>query len=300
MTYYSTARTASEILAEQLEADPNYRVLRRLPHREQIWCRSMPVENAGASIVLGVIDSETTGLDCQRDKMIELALVKLTMDPLTGDVLDVSAPISWLEDPGEPLSAQIEALTGLTDADLAGEFFCEEKIFNAFSDVDVLVAHNAAFDCGFLAARFPRLNKPVACSLTEIEWPTHGLEGGKSIGSLLTAAGHFLGQAHRAAPDAWALCCLLMMRGADARSIASHLFDRARRPTARAYAVGAPYALKDTLKAAGYRWAAPQRAWAIEGETDRIASEVDWLTTLLPAIRPKVVAINWRNRHTGW
>lgn len=296
MTYYSTERTSSEILAEQLEADANYRILRRLPCREEIWCRSMPVADAGSSIVLGIIDTETTGVDSQRHKMVELALVKLTIDPVTGDVLDVGAPLSWVEDPGEPLTHEIHALTGLNDADLAGHQFHEEEILEAL-DVDLLVAHNSRFDLGFLTARFPRLNKPVACSLNEIDWEKHGLEGARSIGGLVTSAGHFLEQAHRAAPDAWALCCLLMMRGLEGRSIASHLFDRARRPTARAYAHGAPYALKDTLKDAGYRWAALQRAWTIEGETERVASEVAWLTSLHTAIRPRVVEINWENRH---
>jgi DNA polymerase-3 subunit epsilon len=243
------------------------------------------------------VDCETTGLDCQRHRLIELALVKLTISTGTGDVLDVEAPRSWVEDPGEPLTPEIEALTGLTDEQLAGRKFDDVEISEAFSDVDVIVAHNSVFDRGFLAARFPQLDKPVACSLTEVDWQAHGFGGGRSIGGLLTSAGHFQQQAHRAGPDAWALCCLLMLRRGEERSIAWHLLDRARRPTARVYAYRAPYELKDTLRAAGYRWAAPHRAWTVEGEPERIANEAAWLTGLHPAIRPRVVQVDWHNRH---
>lgn len=299
MTYYSVNRTPLELLAEQLETDGDYRVLRRLPFHEEIWCRSMPIAIPESSTVIGIIDTETTGLDCQRHRLIELALVKLTIDTETGDVLDVEAPRSWLEDPGEPPSEEIEALTGLTDADLRGRIFDDDKIREAFSDVEVIAAHNAAFDCGFLAERFPQLIKPVACSMTEIDWQAQGFNGGRSISALLTEAGHFMQQAHRAGPDAWALCCLLMMQRVKGRSIASDLLDRARRPTARLYADRAPFALKDALRAAGYRWDASRRSWTMEGEPERIANEAAWLTSLHLAIQPRVVSIDWHNRHVA-
>jgi DNA polymerase-3 subunit epsilon len=259
----------------------------------------MPVAEDGSSTIIGVVDVETTGLDCRKNKMIELALVQLKIDTSTGDVLDVAAPCSWVEDPGEPLTNEIENLTGLTDAELAGRKFDDEEIRKAFANVDVIAAHNVVFDRGFLAVRFPKLDHPVACSLTEVDWQAHGLDGGRSISGLLTAAGHFPQQAHRAGPDAWALSCLLMMRGAEGRSIAWHLVDRARRPTSRVYAYKAPYAVKDTLRAAGYRWAAPHRAWMMEGEPERIGNEALWLASLHPAIQPRVVPITWHNRHGG-
>ena len=300
MNYYSlNGAHPSERIAKQLESDGDYRVLRRLPGPDQIWCRSMPLHDAGASTVLGIIDTETTGLDCQQHKMIELAVAKLTIDNETGDVLCASAPMSWVEDPGEPLTPEIEALTGLTDAVLRGRTFDQKSIRRIFADVDVIVAHNAVFDRGFLAARLPDIDQPFACSAREIDWNAHGMAGGRSIGALLTSAGHFAHQAHRAGPDAWALCCLLMMTGQDGKTIAWHLLDRARRPTARVYADKAPYSEKDALRGAGYRWAASSRAWAMEGEPERISNEVAWLRGLHPAIQPRVVPIDWHNRHAA-
>lgn len=101
----------------------------------------------------------------------------------------------------------------------------------------------------------------------------------------------------RAVPDAWALRCLLMRPAADKRTIAWHLLDRAQRLSARVFADKAPYALKDTLKAAGYRWSAPHRAWTMEGEPERIGNEASWLAELHPAIQPRVVPLDWHNRH---
>jgi hypothetical protein len=39
-------------------------------------------------------------------------------------------------------------LTGLTDADLAGQAFYDPTIINAFDDIDLIVAYNARFDGG--------------------------------------------------------------------------------------------------------------------------------------------------------
>ncbi len=297
MTYYSVNRTPSELLAEQIETDGDYRVLRRLPHRNEIWCRSMPVAKLGSSITCGILDTETTGLDHKQDKLIELALVKLVIDPKRGDVLDVSAPCSWLEDPGEPLTPDIEMLTGLTDAQLRGEQFDDEAILSALGDVDVLVSHNAAFDLGFLTKRLPQIGHPWACSAREVDWPATGLGSGRSMAALLTAAGHFLPDAHRAAPDTWALTCLLMMRSPDGRAIAAHLLERARKTTLRLYAVGAPFEFKDALKAGGYRWCAVRRAWWIEADSERIGNEQAWLAELHPRIKPFVREIDWFDRH---
>lgn len=297
MTYYSMYRSPSEQLAEQLETDGDYRVLRRLPCREEIWCRSMPVAEPGSSITCGILDTETTGLDCKRDQLIELALVKLVIDTERGDVLDVSAPWSWLEDPGEPLTPEIEMLTGLTDAQLRGEQFPDEAILSTLDDIDVLVSHNAAFDLGFLTKRLPKIGHPWACSAREVDWPAMGLGSGRSMGALLTSAGHFLPDAHRASPDTWALTCLLMMPSPDGRTIAAHLLDRARKTTLRLCAVGAPFEFKDALKAAGYRWCPERRAWWIEADPERIANEQAWLAELHPRISPLVREIDWFDRH---
>ena len=289
----------AEFSACRLNEMPDYRVLRRLPRPQEIWCRSSPVPDLMSTTRIAVIDTETEGLDPKRHKIFELAVVKLVIDDVVGDLLDIAPPVSWLEDPGRPLSIKIENLTGLKDADLVGQTFDENIIAACFDDVDVIVAHNARFDRAFLKKRFPFLGHPWACSLTEIDWSAHQLDGGRSVTGLLTTAGYFPSQAHRAGPDSWAVAVLAAMPGYDGRTILAHLIERARKPTYRLYAEHAPFAVKDSLKAADYRWCGQRKCWWLEADPERLDNERAWLSALCPAILPRVERIDWYSRHAS-
>jgi DNA polymerase III subunit epsilon len=84
----------NEHAARALDTDPDYRVLRRLPTIEEIWCRSSPVPKRTSSTKIAVIDTETTGLDSNRHKLIELAMVKIAIDDVAGDLLEINAPVA--------------------------------------------------------------------------------------------------------------------------------------------------------------------------------------------------------------
>ena len=293
--YHLNPNRRGERLATRLEQFDDYRVLRRLPRPDEIWCRSMPAPDK--VIKLAVVDCETTGLDPERHKMIELAVGTLSIDAEHGDVVDVTAPRSWLEDPAEDLPLEIERLTHITSDMLIGRFFLEDAILRCFTGVTAVVAHNAAFDRAFVTKRFPSLaTLPWMCSMREVDWPALGFAGGRGIGALLTAAGFFLPDAHRAAADVWATTCLLASTNNDGRSVAADLVETARRPTERLYAQQVPFACKDALKAAGYRWSPERRAWWIEGDPEHIANERCWMAGLSDAICPAVVQIDWMNR----
>lgn len=294
--YHLNPNRRGERLAHRLEQLGDYRVLRRLPQPEEIWCRSMPLpENV---MTLAIIDCETTGLDPERHKMIELAIGRLSIDLGAGDVVDVTPPHSWLEDPAEDLTIEIERLTHITSDMLIGKWIPDAEVMHALCGVDAIVAHNAKFDRAFVTRRFPTLaNLPWACSMNEIDWPTLGWSGGRSIASLLTQAGFFLPDAHRAAADVWATTCLLASVAGDGRSVAAQLIDTARRVTHRLYANRAPFEHKDVLKAAGYRWSPERRAWWIEGDPEQIANESVWLAQLSVAIRPTTDELTWIERH---
>jgi hypothetical protein len=102
--------------------------------------------------------------------------------------------------------------------------------------------------------------------------------------------------AHRAAADAWATACLLMMPGCDGRPVAAHLVDRARKPTHRLFAENAPFSAKDALKAAGYRWHPDRRCWWAEGQPELMANEAAWLHSFNPAIKPVIERVDWYDR----
>jgi DNA polymerase III subunit epsilon len=291
-------RERDERLARQLKQRSDYRILYRLPRPDEVWCRSSPIPQLLSTTRIAVIDCETTGLNLESSKIIELAVVKMTIDDIVGDLIDISPPLSWLEDPQQPLTPEIEALTGLSDDDFARQVFDERVIAEAFHDVDVICAHNARFDASFVKKRFPNLAHPWACSLNEVDWAAHGLDGGRSVGALLNTAGHFAEHAHRAGSDAWSVAVLLAMTARDGRTIAAHLLERARKPTHKLYAGGAPFAVKDTLRAAGYCWCATRRAWSLEADPERIANEALWLKSLCPAILPRIERRDWYDRYT--
>lgn len=294
--YHLNPNDPGKRLARQLEEQDGYRVLRRLPRPDEMWCRSMPVSDN--VVRLAIIDCETTGLDPERHKMIEFAVGMLTIDADHGDVVDVTPPKSWLEDPAEDLPIEIERLTHITSGMLVGKWFPDEAIIKALAGADIVVAHNAKFDRAFVTKRFPALAAlPWACSMSEVDWPAFGWSGGRGIGALLTSAGFFLLDAHRTAADVWATTCLLVSNAPDGRVNAAHLVDTARRPTERLYANCAPFECKDALKAAGFRWSPERRAWWIEGDGERIAHERAWLLGLSSMIRPATELIGWYNRH---
>ncbi|MBB3472753.1 3'-5' exonuclease [Sphingomonas sp. BK345] len=294
--YHCNPNTPGERLARKLEAIGSYRVLRRLPDPADIWCRSMPVP--GNVFKLAILDCETTGLDPERHRMIEFAVGTLTIDLDGGDVVDVEAPRSWLEDPAEDLSIEIERLTQITSDMLIGQWFREDEIAQVLTGCDAIVAHNAPFDRAFVTRRFPTLAAlPWLCSMREVDWPELGFSGGRGIAHLLTQAGFYLPDAHRAAADVWATICLLASATNDGSTIAAALIERSRGVTHRLYATRAPFQCKDVLKAAGYRWSAERRAWWIEGEPERIANEAVWLRGLSSGINPQIENVDWISRY---
>lgn len=105
-----------------------------------------------------VVDVETTGLDPSRDKLIEIAALKIQ----DSKVVD---SYSSLINPEVPVSDFITELTGITNeelenAPLAGDVLSK---FSAFIGYDILVGHNVNFDINFLYDNFVEyLNKPLS------------------------------------------------------------------------------------------------------------------------------------------
>jgi DNA polymerase-3 subunit alpha (Gram-positive type) len=92
-----------------------------------------------------VFDVETTGLSAVYNKIIELAAVKIR----GGEIID---KFEAFANPHESLSQTTIELTGITDDMVENAPEIEEVIrdFHQFMGDDILVAHNASFDMGFL------------------------------------------------------------------------------------------------------------------------------------------------------
>lgn len=157
------------------------------------------------------IDLETTGLDFEKDEIIEVALVRFENGVERESVDYLVKPTSVT------LRPFIESLTGISNADLENaEPFAAvaQKIYAFIGDLPI-VAHNAMFDSKFLKQTFAKVgvsfeNHPVWDSLTvsRIAYqnvPNHRLD------TLVQELGIERSRAHRALPDAIACGELFVM-----------------------------------------------------------------------------------------
>ena len=117
-----------------------------------------------------VFDTETTGIDFDRDEIIELGAVCLTAE---GETESMNALLRL--SPGRSLPPFITDLTGITSAQLAAEGEEKEAVSRRFCDLlagerTLLVAYNAQFDLNFLY----RLLRPF--SLADTLGPPHFLD----------------------------------------------------------------------------------------------------------------------------
>ncbi len=259
-------------LIDRLEADGGHRVLRQLKVREGFVSRELAASQTSVGLV---VDVETTGTDSSKGLIIELAMRRFRYDA-EGRIVKIDQTWSWREDPGIALPDEIVRLTGITDADLAGQTIDDDTATRLLRSADLVVAHNAAFDRKFVERRLPGVaGLAWACSCREIDWPAAGFDG-RSLGWLLAQAGWFHA-AHRASNDVDAVIALLGRKVAGGRTALAELLESAACPTVRIDAVGADFRVKDDLRARGYRWNGEDRVWWKEVQASSLSDEECWL-----------------------
>ena len=262
-------------MAEALGKSTDYRVLRRLT------ARSAMKASIGQGATTGVLlDVETTGLDPQKDEVIELGMVKFEYQD-DGRIAGLRDVFAAFNEPTVAISKEVTALTGIDGKMVAGRRIDEAAVSAFVDDVTIVIAHNAAFDRKFAERYWPLFeHKAWGCSATEIEWRKHGFDGAR-LGWLLNSAG-FFHQAHRAVDDCHALLEILDLKlpatGAPALAL---LLEHARKKTIRVWAEQSPFELKDTLKRRGYRWSdgadGRARSWYVDIEESSVENEIAFL-----------------------
>ena len=166
-----------------------------------------------------VLDFESTGLNTNTARVIEIGAVKL----VGGTVTD---SMSILVNPKQPLKPKITEITGITDMMLADKETAETaipKLMEFIGDCPI-AAHNANYDASLLRAELRRLGlqwqAPVLDTLTFARKLYPEMKSHK-LGSVCKHLGVSLKNAHRAVHDATAtaLCLAKMYKEARERGI---------------------------------------------------------------------------------
>lgn len=239
----------NEELASTLDETGDYRVLRRLKPRSHV---NLP---DGTDTKLAImLDLETTGLNLEKDEIIELAMVPFQFSN-DGRIFEINEAFDELQQPSSgSIPDEITRITGITDDMVRGESINADKVAEIIGPAAVIIAHNANFDRKFAEKTFPIFStKAWACSMTQIPWKEELFEGMK-LEYLVMKNGLFY-DAHRAATDCHASIELLARPLPQSGNLALQvLFDNARSATCRIWAENSPFDFKDILKARGYRW----------------------------------------------
>lgn len=223
-----------------------------------------------------IVDLETTGLTAGQDRIIEIGLLEFLVDGEGKPI--VTRSYGALQDPGVPLVPEVAKITGLSDAHLAGQAIDWDIVRGFFKRAEIVIAHNATFDRGFIdacveLADLKELKLHWACSMRHVDWRGHGF-GTQSLNYLAADHGFVNPFAHRALFD----CATTF------RLVAPYLSELIARSYEREYAVKAyasPFESKDVLRGRGYRWDPEERVWGkvvpetkLDEERAFLASEV--------------------------
>ncbi len=259
-------------MARLLDSHADYRVLRRLP-----VVTEFAHQPTGPVTRVLILDTETTGLDASRDRIMELALLAVDVETATGLPTGRVDVYDGLEDPGMPIPAEIQALTGITHEMVRGQRIDEQRVAAMLEGAGLVLAHNAGFDRPFAEARLPQFAQlPWACSFADLDWKKEGRSSAK-LTQLAMELGWFY-DAHRAEMDCHALLAVLGNPLSSGQNGLACLLAAAGQVSYRLQATAAPFEAKDLLKARGYRWDGTGRVWHTRlADEAGLHAECSWL-----------------------
>ncbi|MBU6154611.1 MAG: DNA polymerase III subunit epsilon [Bdellovibrionales bacterium] len=240
-----------------------------------------------------ILDVETSGLRIDQSKIIEIGIRSFQFNRETGEVLSLIDSYSSFQDPGEPLSAEVKAITGITDEMIKDHKIDWSRVDSILDSAQIIVAHNAAFDRPFVDSLSGVSRQKIwGCSFKQIDWSKKGFPSQKL--DLLSIFHGFFTDAHRALNDVDALLHLLSHTDSTRGSpYLLELLTEARRTTYQLMALSAPFESKDLLKSRGYRWDNPGKTWWKEIPQTELSLETEWLEEYVysGAFRGKVIEI---------
>lgn len=287
---------------QQLEAilkkTDDFRIIERVPITKGQTLLPYPLaDKVGDEVPIVFLDTETTGLSCNTEQIIELGMVSASFSPSAKKLVSIDRIFSEYEDPGKPIPAEITRLTGITDQDVKGQKINDATVKEVLDGIDLVVAHNAGFDRPFFEKRFTGFDgKKWACSLKGVDWKFFDINNYRQE-ELLYSIGYFY-EAHRAVIDCLALAWFMHIR----QDVFANLLENASRNSIIVHAFGAPFDCKDELKIRGYRWddgtSGSNKHWWREILEEELAEEQAFLDGLYPLGSEKATFIkkNAENR----
>ncbi len=204
--------------------------------------RQLRIDDLGTPLIdvaFVVVDLETTGVDPARDRITEVGAIRSRAGEVTGE-------LSTMVDPGRPVPPAITAVTGISDAMLAG---CPpiEAVLPSVQELlrgGVFVAHNAAFDQRFLDAALERSGRGrIDVPVLDTARLARRVLGEETRSVKLSTLARHLGARttpnHRALPDARAtldvLHALIERASAFGATTLEDLLDLQRSTSSKAY-----------------------------------------------------------------
>jgi len=232
-----------------LSQSDEYRVIKRLHAPDAYHQGEALTKRIGL-----VIDTETTGVDTTKDKIIELGFVAFEYDAGSGNIYRILHTYDGFEDPKEPLSDVVKKLTGIDDAMVKDQQLDDTEINAWLEKSSLIIAHNAGFDRAMLERRLASVKDTAwACTFADIDWQAEDI-GSRKLDYIAYQLGYFF-DGHRAVNDAQATLHLLSYALPVSKKLAmAELLASAREKSMRIFAIAAPFDKKDALKDRGYRW----------------------------------------------
>ena len=214
-----------------------------------------------------ILDTETTGFSHSNDQIVEVAFILYD--------LKYAAPISAFSSLLYGKANEAEHVNGI-QPDLLKEAMSFKFIGHVVTELldmcDVLVAHNAQFDRGFLEADkligIGNVDKPWICTQRQIAWPKKSDK--KTLYSIALAHGVPLISAHRAMTDCDILA-RLFTRVHELGVNLQQLFENAVKPRQLVQAL-VSYDDRDLADKAGFNWEGKANGWRKEMDAEELAA----------------------------